>query len=148
MAIAPLLLAVQAPATGPSMIVSIEQLSSALGTCRDQIGRADFAGEELASAGWPKVMNQGPDSAGYLMTTYRHPTTMLMVGLIHDPARSDTCWVVAPTGPEITPQSAQKLASTLFGKQRNGGWKIDAADVRQEYMAGGVRFAFIKKGAK
>src|SRR6478609_5151655 len=146
-AFAAFLLVAQA-SSAPSMVVSAEQLTNALGICRDQIARPAFAGEELATAGWPKAMSQGPDETGYVMGTYRHPETMLLITLTHDPAQSDECVVMAPLGPEISPQSATAQADTLLGRRKSGRWHIDAADIRLESTSAMVRFIFTKKASQ
>ncbi len=141
------LIAAQA-ASAPSMTVTPEQLSAALEICRTQVAATGFDVTSLTNAGWPKVMSQGPDSAGYTMATYRHPSTMLMIGLIHDPAKPAECTVLAPTGPTLTAELAEKQAVRLFGKPRSGHWQTESAMIEQVAMPAGIRFTFTKKATQ
>ena len=138
------LIAAQA-ASAPSMMVTPEQLSAALEICRTQMATPGFDFTSLTNAGWPKVMSQGPDSAGYAMATYRHPSTMLMIGLIRDPAKPAECTVLTPTGPTLTAELAEKQAIRLFGKQNSGHWQTESALIAQGPMSAGIRFTFTKK---
>lgn len=132
----------------PSMTVTPAQFGEALAICRDQIAAPTFDRAALPGAGWPKVMSQGPDSAGYEMTTFRHPTTMMMVGLVSDPAKPSECSVIAPLGPELSARTAEREATTLFGKSKRGQWQTHSATVQQFPMPPGLRFTFTKKATQ
>ncbi len=140
-----ILLATQS-AVAPSMIVSPEQMGAALTICRDQIAALFFDRNTLPRSGWPKVMSQGPDTAGNEMTTFRHPTTMLMITLVSGPEQPSECTVMAPIGPSLTPQLAAKQATVLFGKPKRQQWQTESATVGQSPMSSaGISFKFTKK---
>jgi hypothetical protein len=144
----------QPPAGQPSMVVTPEQFAAALAICRDQIGRAQLAPDELAAKGWPKVMSRASDGTAPSLAVYRHPENMMMLGFNDSPAGPDECFVMAPTGPTLDMARAEASLSALVGargRQRGSppSWRIEGAEVRLFPMAsGGVRVVFAQKDKK
>lgn len=129
-------LALAAQQQVPNMVVTPAQFTAALGTCRDQLARPAFAGEELESAGWPRVASQEATGSTPSTRMYRHPDNMLLLMLFDFPTSPDECIVTVPLRYQLNPANMTAAVSEFAGVKAKRGaspsWSTDWADLRLE----------------